>query len=152
MKRFWRTSVDQEVSSELAFHVDMATHELMAQGLTPQQARAEAERRFGTPGIDAECRRYAHERDRNARRAELRHELRQDVTFAWRQLLRAPGFAAVAVLTLALGIGATAAVFSVLDAVVLRPLPFDHPERIVRLYTTRRSGEASSPSVPEFLA
>ena len=60
-------------------------------------------------------------------------------------------FAAVAIITLALGIGATAAVFSALDAVVLRPLPFDHPERIVEFMTTRR-GEADNPSTPEFIA
>src|SRR4051812_14517805 len=102
MKPFWRASVEQEVENELAFHIDMTIHELMSTGMSEKQARTEAERRFGNhAGVDAECRRYAHERDRNTRRAEFRDELRVDVTFAIRQLLRAPAFAAIAVLTLA---------------------------------------------------
>jgi predicted permease len=91
------------------------------------------------------------ERDQKARRAEYFGELRHDVAFAIRQLGRARSFAAVAIITLALGVGATAAVFSALDAVVLRPLPFDHVERIVEIRTTRR-GEPDSPSTPEFVA
>jgi predicted permease len=144
--------VQDEVESELAFHLEMTTRELMELGMTRTNARLEAERRFGdSASINAECRRYGEERDRKASRAELRHELRQDVSFAIRQLSRKPGFTAVAVLTLALGIGATAAVFSALDAVALRPLPFPDADRIVRVYPTRSSG-LSDPSVPEFLA
>ena len=78
-------------------------------------------------------------------------ELRQDVVFTIRQLAKARAFATVAILTLAIGIGATAAVFSVLDAVVLRPLPFDHPERIVEVAPTRRQ-EAMGGAAPDFLA
>src|SRR5580765_4270446 len=121
MRRRWprlrRTSVDDEVESELAFHLEMTIRELMEHGMTRSNARLEAERRFGdSASINAECRRYGEERDRKATRAEFRHELRQDVVFAMRQLGRARGFTIVAILTLALGIGATAAVFSALDA------------------------------------
>jgi predicted permease len=124
----------------------------MELGMNRTNARLEAERRFGDDeSINAECRRYGEERDRRERRAEFRDELRQDIVFAARQLARARGFTVVAVLTLALGIGATAAVFSVLDAVVLRPLPYANPERIVALYSTR-AGQIDDPSVPEFLA
>jgi predicted permease len=152
MRLFWRASVEQEVESELAFHLEMTTRELMERGMTRSQARAEAERRFGDRAtVDAECRRYGNERDRKVRRAEYWDELRQDVAFSARQLLRARGFAAVAILTLALGIGATAAVFSALDAVVLRPLPFAHPDRVVTLLTTRRA-ERSTPTPAEFIA
>jgi putative ABC transport system permease protein len=148
----WRATVEKEVESELAFHLEMTTRELMERGMTRQQARAEAERRFGDRGtVDAECRRYGNERDRKERRAEHWDELRQDIVFSARQLRRARAFTAVAILTLALGIGATAAVFSALDAVVLRPLPFDHPERIVTLMPTRR-GKPSAPTPAEFLA
>src|SRR5438067_4545584 len=136
--KLWRTSVEDEVESELAFHLEMTTRELMERGMTPDNARREAERRFGDSAtINAECRRYGEERDRRAGRAEYRHEMRQDIAFAVRQLLRARGFTSVAVITLALGIGATAAVFSALDAVALRPLPYPNAERIVAVYPTR---------------
>ncbi len=148
----WRKNVEQEVESELAFHLEMTTRELMAGGMTQQQARAEAERRFGDrTTVGAECRRLGTERDRKARRAEYRDELQQDIVFATRQLARARGFATVAVLTLALGIGATAAVFSAIDAVVLRPLPFESSNRIVTLSPTRR-GERSGATPAEFFA
>jgi len=150
--RLWRTSVEEEVESELAFHLEMTTRELMELGMTRSNARLEAERRFGdAAAIDAECRRYGRERDRALQRAEYRHELAQDVVFALRQLRRARSFTVVAVLTLALGIGATAAVFSALDAVALRPLPYADADRIVDVYQSRR-GSTQDPSPPEFLA
>jgi putative ABC transport system permease protein len=149
---FGRAPVDEEVNAELAFHLEMATRELMERGMTRSQARAEAERRFGDlQSVNAECRRYGTERDHKARRAEYLQELRHDVAFTVRQLGRARGFAAVAIITLALGVGATAGVFSALDAVVLRPLPFDHPERIVEVKSTSR-GESELLSAPEFVA
>ena len=149
---FGRAPVDEEVNAELAFHLEMATRELMERGMSRSQAKTEAERRFGNlQSVNAECRRFGTERDQKARRAEYVDELSGDITFALRQLRRARGFTAVAVITLALGVGATAAVFSALDAVVLRPLPFDHPERIVEIRTTRR-GEPDSPSTPEYIA
>jgi hypothetical protein len=151
-RAFWRTSVQEEVDAELAFHLEMTTRELMETGMTRSQARAEAERRFGDArAVNDECRRYGGERDRKRRRAEYLDELRQDVSFALRQLAKARTFSIVAIVTLALGIGATASVFSTLDAVVLRPLPFDHAERVVELHSAQR-GDLSSPAVPEFLA
>ena len=150
--RLWRTSVEDEVEHELEFHLEMATRDLMEHGMSRNSARLEAERRFGnTAAIDAECRRYGRERDRKQQRAEYRHELTQDIVFALRQLRRARGFTVVAVVTLALGIGATAAVFSALDAVALRPLPYADPDRIVGVFPTRRS-VTNDPSPPEFLA
>ena len=70
---FWRASAEDEVSADLAFHLDMTTRELMRQGMNESQARAEAERRFGNVNaVGAACRQYAQERDHNERRAELK--------------------------------------------------------------------------------
>ena len=144
---FWRASVDEEVRAELAFHLEMTTRELMERGMSRSDAERAAAQRFGDlDAVSADCRRFGHDRELRERRAELWTELRQDIAFALRQLRRAPGFAAVVVLTLALGIGATAAVFSALYAVALRPLPFDHPDRVMKLFSTDRGRyEGASP-------
>lgn len=85
------------------------------------------------------------------RRAEFYTEIAQDLRFVARQLLRSPGFTVIVALTLALGIGATATVFSALNAVVLRPLDFEHSERIVNVQVTEK-GERLSPTGKEFSA
>ena len=134
-----RPQVEDEVDDEFAFHVDMTMQMLVAQGMSPADARAEAVRRFGDIAVvAAECLRFGRQRDRNRSRAEYMSELKQDIAFALRQLRRTPGFAITAIATLALGIGATAAVFSALYAVVLSPLPFADPDRIVQFEATRR--------------
>lgn len=156
-RRVWslrrRPGLTEEVDAEFAFHVDMVMQELVAQGMTPTDARAEAVRRFGDMAVvAAECRRFGHQRDQLRSRAEYFGELKQDVTFALRHLRRARGFAATAMLTLALGIGATAAVFSALYAVVLRPFPFAHADRIVLVLPTRQGREEKVASAAEFAA
>ena len=152
IRRLTRASVADEVADELAFHVEMTTRELMAQGMTPHEARAEAERRFGdAASVNEACRNYGEQRDRIARRTEFLADLRQDLGFAVRQLIKAPGFTGIAILTLALGIGATAAMFSALDAVVLRPLPFAEVDRIVAIHP-QSGGREESVTPPEFLA
>ena len=148
-----RPRLEEEVDLELAFHVDMVIQMLIDGGASPNDARAEAVRRFGDMAVvAAECRRYGRQRDRNRSRAEYVGELRQDVAFAVRQLGRARGFAATATLTLALGIGATAAVFSVLYAVVLQPLPFADADRVVQVLPTRRGITGGIASGAEFAA
>lgn len=148
----WRASSKDEVEADIGYHLDMLTREMMDRGLPEQQARAEAERRFGdVRAVAAESRKLADERDHNNRRAELRSELGQDIAFAIRQLRRAPLFSAMAVLTLALGFGATAAVFSALYAVVLKPLPFPDAERVVTVRSMRR-GERAGTTAAEFFA
>jgi len=120
------------VSEELAFHIEMRTRELVARGMDPAAARREAERRFGSI---SRTRRallsLGAGRNRQMVATQLLDELRQDIGFAVRQLVKTPGFAAVAVLTLALGIGGTTAIFSIVYAVVLQPLPLRDPARLL---------------------
>lgn len=124
------------MDNEFAFHVEMRTKELIARGMAPAAARAAAIARFGDiAAVNAECRDIGNSRDRDMRRTEYLSELAQDARFAVRQLIAAPLFAAVAVATLGLGIGATTAIFTVVDAVVLRPLPFRRPNELTLINT-----------------
>lgn len=142
--RFWRGSVEDEVDAELGFHLEMRARELEGRGLSSTDAREAAVRRFGDiDRVNATCRAIGRRRDRGMRRTEYLTELIQDLTFAGRQLLHYPGFTTVALLTLSLGIGATAAVFSAVRAVVLRPLPVPDPGRILAVYTTFPRGQSS---------
>ena len=130
--RLWKRSVPDEVDSELAFHVEMRTRELVARGWDSDAARSAAIARFGDlAAVNAECRDIANHRDRDMRRTEYLDELLSDVRFALRQLGRARGFTLVAVCTLALGVGATTAIFSAVEAVSLRPFPYAHADRLV---------------------
>jgi putative ABC transport system permease protein len=148
-----RFAVDREVAAELDFHLQMTMSDLMNQGMSERDARAEAASRFGDrASVDAACRQLAHERDRHRSRVEYLSELRQDAVFALRQLARSRTFAIVAICTLALGIGATACVFSLLDAVVLRPLPFNAPDRVVTLLPTKRGVEVGVAAGAELTA
>ena len=129
--------VQREVDEELRFHLDMKTKELTDAGLPPAEALRQAQAQFG----DIEyTRRYMHSTDRGRmhqeQRAELTDELRQDVAFSFRQLARNRGFTAIALITLALGIGANTAIFSVVRGVLLRELPYAEPARLVRVFST----------------
>ena len=135
----WRVPVEVEVRDELAHHIDLRTQELVDRGMDPDTAHREAVRRFGNVDrMHSQLTAIGHRRDRAIARREWLDELRQDVVFTLRQCRLHPGFTAAAVLTLALGIGATTAIFSVVNAVVLRPYPFDQPERVLLVYTTWR--------------
>lgn len=128
-------SMARAVEEELAFHVDERTAELIEGGQEPAAARAEAMREFGDlRGAAAELEEIGRRRVRRTRRATWWSDLGQDVGYGLRASLRAPAFTMLAVTTLALGIGANAAVFGVVKSVLLDGLPFTNADRLVRVY------------------
>jgi predicted permease len=136
-----RPAIAEEVDAEIAFHLEMRAGELAARGWTPEAARAEAERRFGNvQHWSTAMRAIDGERAAQRRRAEWLGDLRLDLRYAARSLLRAPLFTALAVVTLALGIGANAAVFGVVKSVLLDALPYADADRVVRVYARWADG------------
>ena len=135
-KRRWRPPRREEVEDEVDFHLAMRTEEYIAQGLDDEEARRRAEDRLGDRlAFVDHLQRLARRRDRRMSVRKLWEDLVSDVGYAARQLLRSPGFAVVAIGTLAVGIGANSAVFSVVNGVILRPLPYAEPERLVNITT-----------------
>lgn len=130
-----RARVGDDVDAELEFHLDARRRELEATGLAPHDAAERARREFGdVRAARAELRAIDDARVQRVHLADWLDGVRQDARFAIRSLRRAPLFLAAAVLTLALGIGADAAIFSVVDGVLLKPLPFAAPDRLVHAW------------------
>ena len=139
--RPFQRAPEVEVDDELAFHLEQRIRDYVARGMTPEAARAAAMARFGdVSGVRDECAQLLDEDRRAERRRDFLDDLRQDLTFGVRAWLRAPLFALLAVLTLALGIGANAAVFGVVKSVLLDRLPYADPERLVRVYGRMTDG------------
>jgi putative ABC transport system permease protein len=140
----WKASVTDEIDEELAFHLEMRTREYIGRGMSPDLARREAERRVGDlAAMRDTLQALGTKRDRHMRRAQYFEDIRSDVAFTARQLFKHRGFASVAVLTLALGIAGTTAIFSALYAVVLKPLPLREPERLYAVGETFRGSLSS---------
>ena len=128
--------VHDDVQEEFAFHLDMRVDDLMRDGMAEPDARAQARREFGDLARGAQaCAREGRTVERHRTVARLASELRQDAKFAMRLLRRSPGFSTVAILTLALAIGGNTAIFSLVNALVLKPLPVRSPQEVVRIYT-----------------
>ncbi|HEY2856306.1 MAG TPA: ABC transporter permease, partial [Gemmatimonadaceae bacterium] len=145
MRRILRLkpNAKRDVADELRFHLEMRTREFIDQGMSAEDARGAAEAAFGdVTAIDAELRADRESRDRGKARTDRAHELAMDVRFALRTLRKNIGFTAATLATLALGIGAATAVFTVVNGVLLRPLPYPDPSHLAMVWmSSKQYGE-----------
>jgi putative ABC transport system permease protein len=149
-RRWWRfggerpEQIEREVDDELRFHIEMRVRKLMAGGMTAKRAREEALKRFGDYGrLRSEVLVLDGWREGPATRERWLHSLVRDLAYGLRSLRRNPGFTTVVLLSLGLGIGANTAVFTLLDAVVLRPLPVRDPGELIAIGDPRRVASSS---------
>jgi predicted permease len=157
MKKSFRLSdvvpdAKKDVDDEVSFHLEMRAREYMEQGLTEAEARRRAEESFGdVAAIRGDLRSGRVERNDARERREWWTGLTSDVRFALRSLRSNKAFAIAAIATMALGIGANSAIFSIVNNVLLRPLPYAQPDRLVMLWGMYPNYGRSSLSLPDFL-
>jgi putative ABC transport system permease protein len=151
--RDFQPDPEADISEEIQTHLEMKARELMAEGLSEEEARVEARRRFGdVEEITAEATSHARTAERRRSFRGLIDTLSQDTRYAFRTLFRSPGMTALSILILALGIGANTAIFSVLKAVFMEPIPLPQAEQLTFLWNrnTRTGGRGPS-SFPNYL-
>jgi putative ABC transport system permease protein len=141
---FQRARLERELDAEVAAHLELAERDALARGLTAAEARREARRRFG--GVEQIKEHHRH--DRSA--IWIEHAIK-DARYAVASLRREPLFAIVAIAVLALGIGANTAMFSLVDAVLFRPMPFPEPDRIVRVWEAPTPTTSNSTTTRTFV-
>jgi predicted permease len=152
LRRAWRRlaaltrqrRLESELENEIQAHLELVERDAMAQGLGPEEARRAARLKFG--GIEP-----MKEEHRDSRSFLWMETLWRDFRYGLAAVRRAPGFSAVVVVVLALGLGANVAMFSVVDAVLLKPLPFAAPDRIVGVWDAPRPGIVNATTGPDFL-
>jgi len=137
---FHSEDVHREIAEEWQFHIDRRTEENIRRGLSSEEARRSAEQHFGNSG-------YLKDVSWDQRGGGFFEILWQDLRFGARQLVRSPGFTFVAVISLALGIGANAVIFSLVSTCLLRPLPVAHPEQVFAIYQGQRNDPSYSQSM-----
>jgi hypothetical protein len=144
IRRFMhRVRKDEDLAEEIESHLAHAQDANAARGLPPQEARRQARLRFGNP-------RATRERVWRYRSLPMVEDGWRDLRFAVRSLARTPGFTAIALLVIAVGIGVNTAVFSVVNAVLLKPLTYPDPQALVQLVTTSDRGPFPVASIPEY--
>jgi predicted permease len=142
---FRRNRVEQELDEELRYHLERKTEEFLTQGMSPEEARHRA--CGAMDGLE-----LRKEECRDARGVNFLETLSQDVRFGLRLLRKSPGFTGVAVLTIALGIGANTAIFGLVDTAFLRGLPFREPGRLVHIWTMEEDGDVHTPTPTQYQA
>src|SRR5687767_6863097 len=148
--RFGRGDLARDLDDELAFHLETRIQRLVASGMPLEAARAEALRQFGDVGaVRRDCLILDTDRERAMRRANMLDELRHDLAYAVRILRHNRGFAVTVVLTLALGIGANTAIFTLIDAVLLRELPVHAPDELIAIGNPSRVNSLSQSTNPD---
>ncbi|HYC70777.1 MAG TPA: ABC transporter permease [Opitutaceae bacterium] len=140
-----RRRAETDMADEMRFHLEQRAARLRAEGLSEAEARLAAQRRFGNTAS-------IQEHSREALGLGALERAVKDVRFAFRQLARSPGFSLLAIVTLGLGIGANTAMFSVLNGLLLKPLPYPGLDRLERIYRTTGQNPLGGTSAPDFLA